>query len=620
MWFRQIRLHIVRRLLSRITRVARALSPVFIVASVLTPHGWKTIDLSSRLGKGIVPVLRVEASAYDWSPDGKHIAYANDTGIWITDLSAPDSPRRVVELWSRYKAVRGLAWSPDGKLIAFDAYRPGDRAHTVWLTNTQGDWVRNLVPPGGVPGAPEVRNTGITQWLGRQQLGITLGRDMQSGRVDTQTGTISLYCRGSAPSFWSPDSTQAIVQNTGTGASGWLGAFKASDARSTFDATANCDFAIAGCVLGEAHPWLPQLPNEEQYSFDGWDPSSRKVLYSGSPCGKGDRHDLFIWDTAEGKHSILVWSAMDGSWSPDGKKIAFSLFGAPQYYGPTGALVAGSNAPGSKAQLYVGGVIGNGSRIGKSRALIPVAPFHPIWSPHSDRLVTLDATGNLVMVSVGGNGKATLFGAPFSGEFSPPSWSSDGKWFSFLTYDWIMAAPKSASEDPLDELMPPIAEKDEATPAVAVKRFYDNAIEHAPPNLKPVFATEYARALEALNETEAADAEYRKVIEMLGPPGKRRGGESFGMPTYYGDFLTKHGRFDDAVAMGNTFSPPVVFERPGLARKPPLPSLAEPGKPYYNAVGELVSSSSTGKATPTPAAGPHLNNTQVLYVIANPKL
>jgi Tol biopolymer transport system component len=83
-----------------------------------------------------------------WSPDGRQIAFLSNPGpavfqLWIMNADGR-FPRRI----STSTLGRNHAWSPDGKLIAYD---DGDR---VWLANPETAQVRSLSPPG-VAGYPE---------------------------------------------------------------------------------------------------------------------------------------------------------------------------------------------------------------------------------------------------------------------------------------------------------------------------------------------------------------------------------------------------------------------------------------------------------------------------------
>jgi TolB protein len=84
-----------------------------------------------------------------WSPDGTALAYAHDYELW---LMRPDGTekRRLIEGFSR-----GIAWSPDGRMIAFERGSSADdpQAYSnmdIWVVNADGSNPRNLTRSPGV--------------------------------------------------------------------------------------------------------------------------------------------------------------------------------------------------------------------------------------------------------------------------------------------------------------------------------------------------------------------------------------------------------------------------------------------------------------------------------------
>lgn len=104
---------------------------------------------------------------YDWSPDGKWIAYNREgDGVYVRS-AATDESRRLVE---DKEVVGGLvSWSPDGRMIAYRTYptQPKARWYILWVVDVQSG--QTLVRVEDVIGA---------YWsFGNKALAVTGGQD-----------------------------------------------------------------------------------------------------------------------------------------------------------------------------------------------------------------------------------------------------------------------------------------------------------------------------------------------------------------------------------------------------------------------------------------------------------
>lgn len=113
---------------------------VFLFLLVSFPH-LSYADELWRFAPGVTPRLALMAYAYDWSPDGKQLAYVTDDGVWIVEAPDFQTPRRLV----RKGHCSGdscpapqLLWSPDGTHLALMDSRPGDGWSTVWVREGRG--------------------------------------------------------------------------------------------------------------------------------------------------------------------------------------------------------------------------------------------------------------------------------------------------------------------------------------------------------------------------------------------------------------------------------------------------------------------------------------------------
>jgi len=100
--------------------------------------------VADRDGENAAKVIEsCNAPAYDWSPDGKWLAYAVDDNdfnrdIWIIPSDASAEPCNV----SRHPDNESdPAWSPDGKILAFTGRRSETEVdiHYVWLTRDEDE-------------------------------------------------------------------------------------------------------------------------------------------------------------------------------------------------------------------------------------------------------------------------------------------------------------------------------------------------------------------------------------------------------------------------------------------------------------------------------------------------
>lgn len=75
-----------------------------------------------------------------WSPDGSRIAAERDTQLWVMDAGGGNEQ----QLGSQ--TIRFVAWSPDGKTIAYESLAPADEAENwdIWAVDADGANPRNL--------------------------------------------------------------------------------------------------------------------------------------------------------------------------------------------------------------------------------------------------------------------------------------------------------------------------------------------------------------------------------------------------------------------------------------------------------------------------------------------
>jgi WD40-like Beta Propeller Repeat len=82
--------------------------------------------------------LTSDGSEPTWSPHGTKLAFVRDSSVRIFDLAT-----RRVRLVERGVGALDLAWSPDGRRLAYTLFDGG-----VWTVRTDGTHTRELVPGG----------------------------------------------------------------------------------------------------------------------------------------------------------------------------------------------------------------------------------------------------------------------------------------------------------------------------------------------------------------------------------------------------------------------------------------------------------------------------------------
>lgn len=111
------------------------------------------IDVANADGTGVKTLASLDGEPGSvggptWSPDGRHIAYATFSGIYVTKADG-GQVRRLVR-YAGQSACYDLepAWSPEGSTIAF-AIRCDGGEGGIWVVNTDGSGLRKLIGPAG---------------------------------------------------------------------------------------------------------------------------------------------------------------------------------------------------------------------------------------------------------------------------------------------------------------------------------------------------------------------------------------------------------------------------------------------------------------------------------------
>jgi Tol biopolymer transport system component len=176
--------------------------------------GSGSIDLIDRDGSHRrTLVRRVSAQHLAWSPDGRILAYDSGESIWRVDLSnrvpvrlTDDDPSHGNESWQP-------SWSPDGKTIAYSHFQTCFRCTAVWLIDSDGTSPRQIYESFQAR-RPTFSPDGT-------RLALSLANDLV---IDLDGRTV--VAGGGAYTIWSPDGNQ--VAYTGSGL--WIRNLQTGDA------------------------------------------------------------------------------------------------------------------------------------------------------------------------------------------------------------------------------------------------------------------------------------------------------------------------------------------------------------------------------------------------------
>lgn len=243
---------------------------------------------------------------YQWSPDGKLIAYIDQRlSLWLV---RPDGTGHKLLLPTSQLSSVGLSWSPDGKDIAIVSPGPNaDPRHAVCAR-----MALYVVPIGG--GKPVVVSP-PRRGIGCGVAWSPLGGEIAYGDGGGVVGIISrnggrprLLLSGAGGPAWSPDGTKL-----GAGTLLHLGKHRVDR---------NREITVVDANGRDPHVVTDHAYTE--YPF-AWSPDSRQILY-----GRQDRQGIYVIGAdGRGDHRVTrdsprpaAWAAL--AWSPDGGSIVYA--------------------------------------------------------------------------------------------------------------------------------------------------------------------------------------------------------------------------------------------------------------------------------------------------------
>jgi len=294
-------------------------------------------------------------------------------------------------------AVHVLAWSPDGRKIAFASRRDGDRE--IYLVNADGSGTRNLTRNPAADFAPiwspNGRKIAFESDRDRDAEIYVMNADGSGQRNLTRNSLLD------ENPVWSPDGRKIAFIGTREHNSDVYVMNADGSGQRRLTRGMGPLFRLRGTPSGLSRPPSP-----------AWSPDGQRIAFLGKPNGGWE---LYVINVNGSDQRRLTYSgAGSPAWSPDGQTIAFV-----------------SSSPEEAFGVYVVNADGSGQR-NLSRSLAYDA--EPAWSPDGRSIAfrsTRDGNAEIYVVNADGSGLRRLTHSP--GRDGSPAWSPDGRRIAFLS-------------------------------------------------------------------------------------------------------------------------------------------------------------------------------------------
>ena len=334
-----------------------------------------------------------------WSPDGRYIAFCRilegRTGIYILPALG-GAERRVHEtLWGDQEFNEifwysgRLAWSPDGKFLAFsDRASSNESASSIFLLTLDSLIIRRVTSPQRSRGDfnPEFSPDGQTLAFNRGSQGVYTVP--VSGGEERRLVSGTTYNWGLA---WTPDGREIVFANASwLPNAGWL--WKISLRGGEPERLRFGQDGVQPSIRGNRLVYVRQMP-----SLNIWRRKLNSLISAGPP-------DRFISSTR-----------MDSGpqFSPDGSKIAFESTRSGAYE----VWMCGSDGSGLVQLTHFNSITGT-----------------PRWSPDRQEIAfdsRAPGSADIFVIDAQGGPPRQLTSEPSTDVV--PSWSRDGRWIYFAS-------------------------------------------------------------------------------------------------------------------------------------------------------------------------------------------
>ncbi|MEO7367020.1 MAG: hypothetical protein ABIZ36_03625, partial [Gemmatimonadaceae bacterium] len=439
------------------------------IAGALRPTAWSPngdrLLVSGPQGLEIRPALGGEGTLVDaranfgcWSPDGTHIAYFVADSLFVAAVDH-GIPRFV----ARSEDPHSPAWSPDGKWIAFVSgnsfyFRNYNIASSrIWLVSAAGGTPKALTSFDGIntspTWAPDSRRILMVSSLGgvRDVYQINLTRDGKPDGAPARVSTglnpslISLSADGSQLTY-SVATYQTNIWKAQIPGTGWIstrGALPVENERQTtegLDVSRDGKWLVfdsdrAGVMQIFRTPVdggpVQQLTHGSGPSFKPmFSPDGSEVVYH--TIQNGLRRVFIVGVDGGTPVQISPGAAPDernGSWSPDGNRIAWVV---------QNAVPTVSRWRNQTIQVSTRG--GGGSWSAPSNVAFKGFVLTPAWSDSGTALIGVDSSSQYVSQPI--TGAPHRMSRPIRDEWLPSGSSagvrsSDGTTNYFLNYTGV---------------------------------------------------------------------------------------------------------------------------------------------------------------------------------------
>ncbi|MFE2059619.1 AAA family ATPase [Streptomyces sp. NPDC059446] len=285
---------------------------------------------ASRL-RAVLPGFARGASGVAWSPDGRLLAVSSDDGtvrVWC-----PDREGRPVVLAGEGAWMLGVAWSPDGRRLAAGCR---DATVRIWSTDT---WDELAVLPHAAAGGDRENGVGGVAWSPDGSLLASVGSDCAVRMWDMESYAGTAVMRGHERMVWSitwsPDG--ALVASGGEDGTVRIWDVDSAalihtltDHRSNIEsvrwspdgrllASASGDRTVR---LRDTGSWGTEriLQSRDVINCLAWSPDSTRLAGGDAECA------VSVWSLDGTESELRLTGHTDTvygiSWSPDGERLA----------------------------------------------------------------------------------------------------------------------------------------------------------------------------------------------------------------------------------------------------------------------------------------------------------
>lgn len=247
-----------------------------------------------------------------WSPDGARLAFSSapDRGGPPPEIYTMDAQgENRIRLTDNSADDQEPTWSPTGDRIAFVSNRDG--SYAIYTMHPDGTDVVRLVE-GSMPA-----------WSSDGEKIAFCGGDIERSDIFVwESGQVTRLTNNTYDDYspiWSPDGQQIVFCSTRQDTNG--------------DGSINYHYAAHLYIMNaDGSDQRPLTDGPAHYHGPAWSPDSRWIVFDYySPAGQEGEGDygirLLDLHTGQVQSLLKIMSCRDFAWSPDNKRIAFSVSG-----------------------------------------------------------------------------------------------------------------------------------------------------------------------------------------------------------------------------------------------------------------------------------------------------